>query len=82
MIRLLPHETDAEGPPTHFPVLRRLAQSGLEHSLWERGVVGSNPAFPTILKPDWSNGMTGVSKTLDGGSIPSSGAKLEMWVSG
>ena len=42
--------------------------------LWEHGVVGSNPAIPTIFKPDWSNGMTGVSKTLSGGSIPSSGA--------
>ena len=26
--------------------------------------------------PDWSNGMTAVSKTVNGGSIPSSGAKL------
>ena len=31
------------------PDLRELAQSDLEHSVWDGGAVGLNPAFPTIF---------------------------------
>lgn len=35
-------------------VLRCVAQSGLEHCVWDAGVEGSNPSTPTIQQPFWT----------------------------
>lgn len=54
------------------PYYGSLAQL-VEHLTLNQQVVGSNPTRSTIL-PDWYNGITAVSKTVNGGSTPSSGA--------
>ena len=70
------HGINASSNLAGFTIYGSLAQL-VEHLTLNQQVVGSNPTRSTIL-PDWYNGITAVSKTVNGGSTPSSGASIHI----